>query len=113
MSGAYTGIPEGNSGGITPHDGQTVTDPDALVLELAMIAFNLLRMIGQESLKHKQPIKRKVRRRRLRTVIEESDALRQPFYEACTSYDYGSGVQQYLASRLLGRLETVCPHIVR
>ena len=42
---------------------------NALVLELAMIAFNLLRMIGQESLKHKQPDKRKVRRRRLRTVI--------------------------------------------
>ena len=43
---------------------------NALVLELAMIAFNLLRMIGQESLKHRQPTKRKVRRRRLRTVIE-------------------------------------------
>ena len=43
---------------------------NALVLELAMIAYNLLRMIGQESLKHKQPTKRKVRRRRLRTVIE-------------------------------------------
>ena len=42
---------------------------NALVLELAMIAYNLLRMIGQESLKHKQPEKRKVRRRRLRTVI--------------------------------------------
>ena len=42
---------------------------NALVLELAMIAFNVLRMIGQESLKHKQPDKRKVRRRRLRTVI--------------------------------------------
>ena len=42
---------------------------NALVLELAMIAFNILRMIGQESLKHKQPDKRKVRRRRLRTVI--------------------------------------------
>lgn len=43
---------------------------NALVLELAMIAYNLLRMIGQESLRHKQPEKRKVRRRRLRTVIE-------------------------------------------
>lgn len=43
---------------------------NALVLELAMIAYNILRMIGQESLKHKQPEKRKVRRRRLRTVIE-------------------------------------------
>lgn len=42
---------------------------NALVLELAMIAFNLLRMIGQESLKYKQPEKRRVRRRRLRTVI--------------------------------------------
>ena len=42
---------------------------NALVLELAMIAYNILRMIGQESLKHKQPEKRKVRRRRLRTVI--------------------------------------------
>jgi len=44
-------------------------DTNALVLELAMIAYNLLRMIGQESLKHKQPDKRPVRRRRLRTVI--------------------------------------------
>lgn len=43
---------------------------NALVLELAMIAYNLLRMIDQESLRHKQPTKRKVRRRRLRTVIE-------------------------------------------
>lgn len=42
---------------------------NALVLELAMIAYNILRMIGQESLKHRQPEKRKVRRRRLRTVI--------------------------------------------
>ena len=44
-------------------------DTNALVLELALIAYNLLRMIGQESLKHKQPDKRPVRRRRLRTVI--------------------------------------------
>ena len=42
---------------------------NALVLELAMIAYNLLRMIGQESLNYKQPEKRRVRRRRLRTVI--------------------------------------------
>lgn len=44
-------------------------DTNALVLELAMIAYNLLRMIGQESLKYKQGDKRHVRRRRLRTVI--------------------------------------------
>ena len=42
---------------------------NALILELAMIAYNILRMIGQESLKHKQPDKRRVHRRRLRTVI--------------------------------------------
>jgi len=44
-------------------------DTNALVLELAMIAYNLLRIIGQESLKYKQGDKRHVRRRRLRTVI--------------------------------------------
>ena len=44
----------------------------ALVLEPSIIAFNLLRMIGQGSIKHKQPVKRKVRRRSLRTVIENS-----------------------------------------
>jgi len=41
-----------------------------LVLELTIIAYNLLRMIGQESLKHKPDRKRKVKRRRLRKVIE-------------------------------------------
>jgi hypothetical protein len=44
-------------------------DTNALVLAHAMIAYNLLRMIGRESLKHKQPDKRPGRRRRLRTVI--------------------------------------------
>lgn len=44
-------------------------DTNALVLELAMIAYNLLRMIGQESLKYMQGDKRHVRRWRLRTVI--------------------------------------------
>lgn len=44
-------------------------DTNTLVLELALIAFNLLRMIGQESLRYKQGDKRQVRRRRLRTVI--------------------------------------------
>jgi hypothetical protein len=44
-------------------------DTNALVLELSMIAFNILRMIGQESLRYKQPEKRRVKRRRLRTVI--------------------------------------------
>ena len=44
-------------------------ETNELVLELAMIAYNILRMIGQESLKHKQSAKRTVRRRRLRTVL--------------------------------------------
>ena len=41
-----------------------------LVMELTVIAYNLLRMIGQESLKHRPDAKRKVKRRRIRTVID-------------------------------------------
>jgi hypothetical protein len=44
-------------------------ETNELVLELAMISYNILRMIGQESLKHKQSAKRTVKRRRLRTVL--------------------------------------------
>jgi len=44
---------------------------NALVLELAMLAYNLLRMIGQESLKGSDaPVKRPVKRKRLATVIK-------------------------------------------
>ena len=43
---------------------------NCLVLELMILAYNLLRMIGQESLKHRLPEKRSVKRRRLRTVIQ-------------------------------------------
>lgn len=43
---------------------------NALVLELAIIAYNILRIIGQHSLKgKKQPMKTNVKRRRIRTVI--------------------------------------------
>lgn len=83
-----------------------------LVLELAMIAYNLLRMIGQESLRHKQPTKRKVRRRRLRTVIENLMLCASHFTKHCTSSDYSFGMQQHLATCLLGRLETVRSHVV-
>lgn len=41
-----------------------------LVLELTIIAYNLLRMIGQESLKHRPDRKRRVKRRRIRKVID-------------------------------------------
>ena len=45
-------------------------DTNELILELTILAYNILRMIGQESLGHKDtPLKRPVRRRRLRTVI--------------------------------------------
>ena len=44
---------------------------NALALELGMVAYHILRMIGQESLRKKDsPVKRKTFRRRLRTVIE-------------------------------------------
>ena len=46
-------------------------ETNALALELGMIAYNILRMIGQESLRKKDtPMKRQTLRRRLRTVIE-------------------------------------------
>ena len=45
-------------------------DTNELVLELTVLAYNILRMIGQESLGKKDtPMKHNVRRRRLRTVI--------------------------------------------
>lgn len=46
-------------------------DTNELVLELIQLAYNMLRMIGQESIGMTEiPIKRPVRRRRIRTVIE-------------------------------------------
>ncbi len=45
-------------------------DSNKLVLELTAIAYNILRIIGQESLKKRDnPTRKKVRRRRIRTVI--------------------------------------------
>ena len=45
-------------------------DSNKLVLELTVIAYNILRIIGQESLKKRDdPTRKAVRRRRLRTVI--------------------------------------------
>ena len=45
-------------------------DTNALVLELGMIAYNILRMIGQGTIGGRVPHqKREVKRRRLRTVI--------------------------------------------
>jgi len=46
-------------------------ETNELVLELTILAYNILRMIGQESLrsKHRPKVKHPIRRRRLRTVI--------------------------------------------
>ena len=44
-------------------------ETNELVLELALVAYNILRMMGQESLKHRQAEKRPVKRRRIRTVL--------------------------------------------
>ncbi len=46
-------------------------DTNELVLELAQLAYNILRIIGQTSLERDDiPMKRPVKRRRLRTVVE-------------------------------------------
>lgn len=45
-------------------------DSNKLVLELTVIAYNILRIVGQESLKKRDdPERKKIRRRRIRTVI--------------------------------------------
>lgn len=45
-------------------------DSNKLVLELTLIAYNILRIVGQESLKKRDdPERKKVRRRRIRTAI--------------------------------------------
>lgn len=44
---------------------------NSLVLHLGVMAYNLLRLIGQESIKENdEPVRKKVTRRRLRTVIQ-------------------------------------------
>ena len=44
---------------------------NALVLDFGMLAYNMLRLIGQESLNvEQQPLRKKVQRRRIRTVIQ-------------------------------------------
>ena len=46
-------------------------DTNELVLELTMIAYNILRMLGQETVNQaKAPSKRIVSRKRIRTVIQ-------------------------------------------
>jgi hypothetical protein len=46
-------------------------DTNELVLELTVIAYNVLRLLGQETVRQgKAPAKRTVKRKRLRTVIQ-------------------------------------------
>ena len=46
-------------------------DTNALVLSFGMLAYNMLRLIGQESLVvEQQPLRKNVQRRRIRTVIQ-------------------------------------------
>ncbi len=45
-------------------------ESNKLVLELTMVAYNILRIIGRESLKKRDdPVRKKIRRHRIRTVI--------------------------------------------
>ena len=45
-------------------------DTNELVLELAMLAYNILRMIGDESIGQNHPMKHPIKRRRIGTVIK-------------------------------------------
>jgi hypothetical protein len=51
-------------------------ETNELILHFGIFAYNLLRMIGQESLKEQDtPLKKKVKRRRIRTVIQNMITL--------------------------------------
>ena len=57
-------------------------DTNELVLELTLVAYNILRMLGQETVSQgKAPVKRAVQRRRLRTVnvVDEYGQLQKPW----------------------------------
>lgn len=45
-------------------------DTNALLLNLGIFAYNVLRMIGQKSLEMQSPLRKKAQRRRIRTVIQ-------------------------------------------
>jgi hypothetical protein len=60
---------------------------NALVLELAMLAYNLLRMIGQESLKGDDaPVKRILKRKRLASVIKHLILIASHFTKHARRY---------------------------
>jgi hypothetical protein len=49
-----------------------VTTPNDLILSLAMLAYNVLRLMGQSALlAHDAPVRHPAKRRRLKTVIQE------------------------------------------
>lgn len=72
---------------------------NALILELGMIAYNILRMIGQGTIGGRAPRqKRDVKRRRLRTVIKQPDYDGRTYNHACTPVDNRSRKKQRLAA---------------
>ena len=72
---------------------------NALILELGMIAYNILRMIGQGTIGGRAPRqKRDVKRRRLRTVISNLIMMAGPCNHACTPVDNRPWKKQRLAA---------------
>ena len=73
---------------------------NALILELGMIAYNILRMIGQGTIGGRAPRqKRDVKRRRLRTVISNLIMMAgHVTMHACTSVDNRPWKKQRLAA---------------
>lgn len=67
-------------------------DTNELVLELAILAFNILRMIGQEALEKRNPrLKHTVKRRRHRTVINNLINMACHITEHARQRDIGLG----------------------
>lgn len=63
-----------------------------LVLHLGVMAYNILRLVGQESLKKPDsPLKKKAQRRRIRTVIQNLITLASRLIHHARKYRLGFG----------------------
>ncbi len=78
---------------------------NCLVMELAMMAYNILRMIGQESLGvDDSPIGNEVGRRHLADNNLKHNPVCESYYGTCSSSDYWHGTKQHV--------ETYVPTII-
>lgn len=77
-------------------------DTNALVLKLAMIAFNILRIIGTQAMRgNDAPNPKKVRRRRLKTIIENLMLIASHFTVHARNYTLSLGKSSFWADTFI------------